>query len=170
MTTWLHMNRADLVHVESIADEVHNHTPGLHERSSVLAEKFHLFGRGAFLLVDRGKSCGYGFSHPWSDESVPILDRFIGKLPWNPKVMYVHDVAIVQAYRGQGFVGQYLYLIRQQALKLGLPKLALTAVRGSHVVWGRYGFVEQSIDPAYLEPYGDARYMTCACKDIRYPT
>lgn len=163
------MNRPDLQHVEVIADEVHNKEPGLHERAAVLAEKFQLFGRGAFVLVDTGRTVGYGFSHPWSDDSVPILDRFIGKLPWHPKVMYIHDVAILKPYRGQGLVGQYLYLIRQQALKLGISLLALTAVRGSHVVWNKYGFVEQSIDPAYLERYGDCRYMTCLCKDVRYP-
>lgn len=160
-TSWLRMVREDEPDVERIADAVHNHTPGLHERTSVLMHKRELYPSGCYVLRDMEKTVGYGFSHLWVRGDIPDLDRFLPQLNRHANVMYVHDVAILPEYRGDGLIAVYLHLVRQQARKLGITRVALTAVRGSHVVWARYGFVDAEPDnPNMLTHYGaEARYM-----------
>jgi hypothetical protein len=146
---WVGMRSCDLDVVDLIGSVVH---PGLSERREVFRERFKLYPLGCMVLVSGGLVVGYGVAHPWVLGSAPPLDSFLGGLPGSASCLYLHDVAILPGFRGGRSRG-YLESMRG----LGFGALAMVAVYGTEVLWGRYGFVPESwVD---VGSYGRATYM-----------
>jgi hypothetical protein len=146
---WVGMRACDLDLVDLIGSVVR---PGLPEGRGVLAERFELYPSGCMVLVDGGRVVGYGVAHPWVLGSAPPLDSFLGGLPSSASCVYLHDVAILPGFRGGRILG-YLESMRN----LGFDSLAMVAVYGTEVLWGRYGFVPES--GVEVGSYGRATYM-----------
>ena len=94
--------------------------------------------------------------------SVPPLDTLIAVLPAALTCLYIHDVVVLPAARGQGAAGLLVDLFEAAAQRHALASLALVSVYGTYVFWERYGF-QTTFDPALadkLKSYGEtARYM-----------
>jgi len=157
--TWRPAAAADLDEVERIGNAIHM---TLQERPEVFANKLALFPQGCFVLTCNGTLAGYGIAHPWALGSVPALDTLMAALPPSPTCLYVHDVVVLPAARGQGAAGVLVDLYAAVARQQELPSLALVSVYGTYVFWERFGF-QATAGPELadkLKSYGDtARYM-----------
>lgn len=127
--------------IGSMANSIHVSLP---ERQEVFDEKRRLFGDGCLVLSHDDSAVGYGVFHPWKLDNVPELDTLIGQLPRQPDCIYIHDVALLAAARGLGATSGLIERAWLAASKLGLARLALTAVHGSYPVWARQGFRAES--------------------------
>ena len=161
---WRLAKPSDLPTINQIADSIHGNLP---ERPAVLAEKTELFPEGCMLLDDDGIAVGYGISHPWLLDSIPILDSFLRELPSYPNCIYVHDVAVLVSARGHNAAGAYLKLIAEIARKTRIEYLALVSVYDSDPLWASHGFkivLDEKLK-AKLGSYGSAaKYMICELK------
>jgi hypothetical protein len=158
---WRQVGDADLPHICEIAARVH---PDLPERAEVLAEKMRLYPNGCRVLVSGETIAGYGVSHPWTLHRIPPLDDFLRELPREADCLYVHDVAVLPAYRGGALVS-YVATIAALARAMGIASLALVSVYGTTALWERFGFTAAAGDltlQAKLASYGEsAKYMIC---------
>lgn len=150
----------DIDAVVAIADAVH---PGFPEDRQVLAERLALHPGGCLVLRDEmdGAILGYLLSHPWSSQSVPPLNKLIGRLP-DPQIYYIHDIALLLAGRGMQAGDRAVELVEAEAKALGLKRIALVAVNNSTGFWLRHGFLQEQGPKwsAKLASYGpDAAYM-----------
>ena len=159
MTNWRAMTEADLPAVQALADAAH---PGLPERPEVLADKLRHFPGGCLVLAAGDAVAGYAFAHPWRQGSLPKLDAPIGALPPHADCLYVHDVVVAPAARGQGAAGTCIARLASLARTTGLPALTLVSVYDTWPMWQRHGFrvVDRPEMDAVLADYGpSARYM-----------
>jgi predicted N-acetyltransferase YhbS len=156
---WRPATAADLDEVERIGNEIHE---TLQERPEVFANKLALFPQGCFVLARNGAITGYGVAHPWALGSVPALDTLMAALPPAPTCLYIHDVVVLPAARGQGAAGVLVDLYEAVARRHELQSHALVSVYGTYVFWERFGF-QTTADPELahkLKSYGEtARYM-----------
>lgn len=156
---WLPIIDSDLDIINRIADEVHTSLP---ERPEVFAEKSKLFPAGCRKFVYKGKTVGYGFSHPWSLNSIPPLDTFLENLPEDPECIYIHDVVVLPQARGKGAAAAYISYLEHVASNLGIDTMALVSVYGTDRLWSRFGFrIAHSTEvDKKLSSYGPtAKYM-----------
>lgn len=157
---WRPMAEADIDAVERIAGLVH---PSFHERPEVFVERLALFPAGSLVADGPDGAVGYAVAHPWLLGRPPALDSLLGAIPDNADCLYLHDVAILPAARGQRLTERLVDRLRVLAAELGLTRLALTSVNATAVMWGRYGFapvVPDAVLAAKLATYGeDATYM-----------
>lgn len=143
---WRPMRASDLAAVEVLGNAVHT---AYYERPEVFAERLALAPETCFVLAGR-EIQGYLIAHPWSGPP-PALDTLLGALP-APDHLYLHDLALAQAVRGQG---------HPQAILARLPgPIALIAVGGTAPFWQSQGFAPVPISAAKLASYGaGAVYM-----------
>ncbi|MCP1545988.1 GNAT family N-acetyltransferase [Methylorubrum extorquens] len=150
---WRPLLPADLPRVRAISEIVH---PDLPERLDVLSEKRALFPEGC-LGFGGSEILGYGLAHPWVLGRIPALDGFLGGLPHSPDCLYVHDVALLPAARGQGGASRYIAAMAAMARSRGLRRLACVAVYGAERLWSALGFEEvadEASEPK-LRSYGE---------------
>lgn len=159
---WRSMQEDDLTAVERIALIVH---PDYPEDVAVARERLALFPRGCRIAQDAaGGIVGYAIAHPGRLGAPPALDSLLGALPPAPDCLYLHDVALLPAARGAGLGATLVAGLRELALELALPVLALVAVGDAASYWRRHGF--SAPEPAAslaakLASYGPgAAYMT----------
>jgi predicted GNAT superfamily acetyltransferase len=103
------MKETDLDEVLHLTKEVHgNH---LFEPKEVFAERLALFPQGAFILERDGVAIGYGMVHPIYSGHPPKLCTMLGSMPKpgdENVVLYVYDIALGAAARGQGYLRQLI--------------------------------------------------------------
>jgi predicted N-acetyltransferase YhbS len=159
VATWRPATAADLDAVERIGNAIH---VNLQERPEVFANKLALFPQGCFVLAHNGAAAGYGIAHPWALGAIPPLDTSIAALPLAPTCLYIHDVVVLPATRGQGAAGVLMDLFEAVARRHELGSLALVSVYGTYVYWERFGF-QATVEPRLadkLKSYETARYMS----------
>ncbi|MEX6505300.1 GNAT family N-acetyltransferase [Jiella sp. M17.18] len=157
MLQWRQMRRQDLAAVVTLADWVHAKLP---EDLRVFAERLDLFPPGCLVLDAGDHIAGYAVAHPWRMTGPPKLDTLIGRLPEPADCLYIHDVALDPAVRGQGAATGAVE--RLLALAQDYPAAALVSVYGTTGYWARFGFTDASgrIPAEALQPYGgDACWM-----------
>lgn len=159
MTRWRPMEAGDRDAVVALADAIHVDHP---EEPAVLAERWHLYPAGCFVLAEGAALDGYALSHPWRLDEPPALNSLLGRLPDPATTFYVHDVAIAPSRRGQGHARAILDRLVEHATCAGFDALSLVAVNGTWTMWERLGF--RTVDMPGLEgklsSYGaDARPM-----------
>jgi GNAT superfamily N-acetyltransferase len=157
---WRHACAPDLPAISMIAARIH---PDLPERADVWAEKLQLYPDGCLVLAAGHEIAGYGLSHPWLQQQIPPLDHFLQKLPHSADCLYVHDVAVLSDFRGNGVARAYVAAIERLARSSGMTALALVSVYATRSLWERLGFRAVPGDAALrgkLESYGaSATYM-----------
>ncbi|BDU73738.1 GNAT family N-acetyltransferase [Mesoterricola silvestris] len=128
----------------------------LREAEAVFAAKLRAFPGGCRGL-HRGDLVGaYVFFQPWRRGRVlPLGDA--APPPADPDCLYVHDLAVIPAWRGTGAAGDLLAAVLGLAADLGLGTLALTAVQGAEPFWERQGF--RRVRSFTYAPGVDATYM-----------
>ncbi|GLR91949.1 N-acetyltransferase [Bradyrhizobium iriomotense] len=157
---WRRAEPSDLPAIIAIATVIH---PDLSERADVLVEKMSLFPEGCRVLIAGEDVSGYGIAHPWMLHQIPPLDDFLQRLPPAPDCLYVHDVAVMPASRGNRVAASYIETIARLARANGIEHLALVSVYDTSPFWARHDFRMTAPDPALrikLASYGGgATYM-----------
>jgi GNAT superfamily N-acetyltransferase len=157
---WRPMTEADIDMVEEIAGLIH---PSFHERPEIFVERLALFPAGSLIAQGPDGPVGYAVAHPWTLGRPPALDSLLGDIPPEADCLYLHDVAILPAARGQRLTERLVERLRDLAAAHGLGRLALTSVNATAMMWSRYGFVPvvpDAVLAAKLATYGDdATYM-----------
>ncbi|WP_234679061.1 GNAT family N-acetyltransferase [Bradyrhizobium monzae] len=156
---WRRAHAEDIEAISAIAAQIH---PDLPERPEVLSEKMRLYPDGCRVLAAGDEIAGYGLAHPWMQQRIPPLDRFLDRLPDAADCLYVHDVAVLPDFRG-GTTRAYVAEIEELARSSGIATLALVSVYGTRPLWERLGFQGIAPDAALrdkLLSYGaSATYM-----------
>ncbi len=115
------------------------------------------FSAGSALLA-------YAISLPVCADTMPALHAADYQCPPKPTLLYLHDVAVSPAGRGQGLAPALLAQVQQRAVLLGLERMGLIAVQDSASYWQRLGFAPLQAMPAWLRrklhSFGEAaRYL-----------
>ena len=151
---WRAMRSEDLQQVCTMADRIHRDHP---ERPEVFAAKLAAYPTGCFVLAKGATLLGYALAHPYRLGMVPPLDTVMECLPGNADCLYLHDIAIEPAIRGNGHTRSVIAALTTIAQEAGLTQLALTALPGKSAFWkGKFGFEEPPEMPnsAALATYG----------------
>ncbi|MCJ1316781.1 hypothetical protein MMC15_002102 [Xylographa vitiligo] len=160
MAAWRKMSVNDVDGVLRIADVIH---PDLPESDYVFAERAKLFPEGCLVLVKDDEVCGYALSHPIRFHQPPALDSLLGNIAPDADQYYIHDLAILPIFRGQGLAAECMGKLL--AIAKRYPTTCLVSVYGTASFWARFGFVTEPIDAALskkLHDYGeDAVYLLC---------
>lgn len=159
MATWRKMSVNNVDGVLCVADVIH---PDLPESDYVFAERAKLFPEGCLVLVKDNEICGYALSHPIRHCQPPALDSLLGTLAPDADQYYIHDLAILPKFRGQGLATACIDKLLSIASRYSTT--CLVSVYGTASFWARFGFVNVPIDAALskkLHDYGeDAVYLS----------
>lgn len=128
--------------------------PQLIERAEVLASKLAAAPAGQPLSWGVAASAapaqllGYAIACPWHTSQTPQWNHCTQPLPpGQANAVYVHDIAISPAGRGQGLAARLLAHTLAQARAQGLAQAVLVAVQGAESYWQRQGFAPTSPGP-----------------------
>lgn len=120
---------------------------------------------GCFVLQTPGGLEGYLVAYPWTRDAAPTLNTLIEAIPADAGVLYLHDLVLTPAMRGQGWSRPAVAAVVDLARASGRTTIALVAVNDAVDFWRGHGFhVRETPEmAAKLTSYGsDARYMTRA--------
>jgi len=148
---WRAMAERDLDALLAIAAVVH---PGYPESRAVFAERLRLYPDGCRMAERGGAAVGYAVMHPGRIGHPPKLDTLLGGLPDGADCLYLHDVALLSAARGQGLAAAAVTYAQELAVRAGLPWLALTSTPEARAYWDRQGFAPTAEQPTALASYG----------------
>ncbi|WGM32759.1 GNAT family N-acetyltransferase [Brevundimonas sp. NIBR11] len=157
---WRPMTEADLDRVAEIAViGFPNHFEG----RPMFANRLALNPQGCFVLESGAGLEGYIVAYPWRAEAAPTLNTLIETIPAGAGVMYLHDLALTPAVRGQGWSKPAVQAVVDLAKTGDWATIALVAVNDAVDFWRGHGFEVRETPEmaAKLTSYGsDARYMT----------
>lgn len=132
---WRPMTTEDIPHVYHISLRIHS----LYEDPEIFEERRSL-SRGSYVFVDQERIVGYLISHPYRRDTYPALNTLIREIPKNPDTWYIHDLAILHEFRGQGMVRPILDEVKALALIHGIQELSLVSIYGKEKFWKKMGF------------------------------
>ncbi|ADK99623.1 GNAT family N-acetyltransferase [Brevundimonas subvibrioides] len=118
---------------------------------------------GCFVLQTAQGLEGYLVAYPWRVDAAPPLNTLIETIPGDAGVMYLHDLALTPAVRGQGWSRPAVAAVLDLAQAGDWPTVALVAVNDAAGFWRGHGFAVREAPGMAdkLASYGpDARYMT----------
>lgn len=144
-TIWRAMTPDDLGATHQLAELVHAEYPESHE---IFTQRLALAPEGCHVLASPNGIYGYLISHPWRGTLTPALNTLLPPLPTQPDRWYLHDLALSENVRGQGFAQQAIQLAKQAACARRLPCLTLVSTRHALHFWQRQGFTPETIPPA----------------------
>lgn len=154
MAVWRNLRLDDIEGLLRVADKVH---PDLPESDYVFAERIKLFPQGCLALVENEEVHGYAISHPICNRRPPNLNSLLGEITPDADQYYIHDIAILPKYRGQGQATEVIKDLLDIAKSY--PTTSLVSVYGTASFWGRFGFVPEPIVDTVLKEklrnYGD---------------
>lgn len=140
------MSLGDIAGLLRVADEIH---PDLKEGDYVFTERVKLFPEGCLVLEEGDEVCGYAISHPIRHGQPPVLNSLLGEIAPDASQYYIHDVAILPRFRGQGLAGECVRRLLEVAKRY--PTTCLVSVYGTVPFWARLGFATEPVDGALLE-------------------
>ncbi len=156
---WRPMTARDVPGAMAVADIVH---PTFPEGEAMYHDRLALFPEGCHVLADETDGVvGYALAYPARLGAPPPLDTALGALPEGADALYLHDVALLPAFRGRKLAEQAIGQVLALAERSGLA-LMLVSVYGTAPYWSRFGFVvpDDKLPPAKLASYGEgAVYM-----------
>jgi GNAT superfamily N-acetyltransferase len=137
LLTWCPLTVNHIPSLTLISARIH---PTLPERPAIFAERIALFPSGCFALVNTSTNelCGYAISHPIRYRQPPALDSFLGEIPDDADMYYIHDVAILPEFQGQGYAKTCVEMIAEAARRFDVT--GLVSMYGTAGFWGRFGF------------------------------
>ncbi|MFN3587096.1 MAG: GNAT family N-acetyltransferase, partial [Moraxellaceae bacterium] len=111
-------------------------------------------------LDEAGRLGAYLLAHPWAGSAPPSWNQALPALPDARAGLYLHDLALGPAARGQGLAGRLVDALLAQARAAGCPQAHLVAVQDSVGFWSRQGFAVLAASASVAASYGaDARLM-----------
>ncbi|RYF19939.1 MAG: N-acetyltransferase [Comamonadaceae bacterium] len=133
------------------------------ESAEVFARRLASPAQCSLVLTRAGHVCAYLAAYRSVRGKVTPLHGDFDAAP-GADTLYLHDMAVLPAWAGQGLAQALLAPLWAQARAEGLRHSALVAVQGSQGYWERQGYTVQALDDAQqrrqLAGYGDgALYM-----------
>lgn len=123
-----------------LAVQAQCYEPAMNEPGEVLLARFEACPDTAWVAVaPTGEVGAYLVAYRSHLGKVTPLGHAFAHAP-GADVLYLHDLAIGTALRGQGVAQQLLGHARAQAAQQGLRGLALVSVNGTVAFWQRMGF------------------------------
>jgi predicted N-acetyltransferase YhbS len=141
-----------------LAVQAECYPPHMNEPASVLLARWQACGDTAWVACDpKGQVVAYlvGYWSRWGKVS-PLGQAF--QHAAEPEVLYLHDLAIGLAVRGQGAAQALVAVARQACQAAGLQGMTLVSVNGSLAFWQRMGWAVMALDAvgqAALATYAD---------------
>ena len=141
------------------------------EDAAAYANKLALAPDCAFVMAAADEPLrAYLFALPITLEQPPALNASDLRLPEQANCLYLHDMAIDPAARGQGLSAPLMAAFFAAAQTRQLAWCSLIAIQNSSAFWLRYGFAQQALShsPAMLSKlasYGQAQYLLQACPE-----
>ncbi|WP_338762759.1 GNAT family N-acetyltransferase [Massilia sp. METH4] len=120
------------------------------------------------LVIERdGRVCGYLAAYRSSLGKVTPLHGDFERTDGVPDTLYLHDMAVLPAFAGQGLARALLEALWEGGRAWGLRHTALVSVQDSSDYWARHGYAPRPVPDARqlsrLASYGDrAVYMVRA--------
>lgn len=136
---------------------------GFVESAEVFARRLASPANCSLVLERDGQVCAYLAAYRSRLGKVTPLHGGFEAMP-APDTLYLHDMAVLPAFAGQGLARALLVPLWQSARAEGLGHTALVSVQGSQGYWARHGYVERALQDAgqrqHLATYGEgATYM-----------
>lgn len=136
----------------------------MNETAEVLLARWQACPDTAWVAVDaRGDVGAYLVAYRSCRGKVSALGAAFAHHP-EADVLYLHDLAIGRALRGQGVAGLLVSTARRAASQWGLHGLALVSVNDTVAFWQGLGLQPQDVDEAGVQALGTyegrAVYMT----------
>ncbi|KAK4038410.1 acyl-CoA N-acyltransferase [Parachaetomium inaequale] len=158
MAAWRPMIVNDIPGVMRVADEIHRDLP---EHEPVFRERLELFPDGCYVLAQDNEIGGYVVSFPIHHGKPPALNQILREIPADADQYYLHDLAILPAFRGRGAAAEGIKKVFEVAKRY--PTTCLISVYGTVPFWERFGFTPELVDTVMeekLRGYGaDATYL-----------
>lgn len=158
------MQAQDLQPVLELQSQIY--PPAYHEPASVFASKLALAGPFCMVADSANGIVGYLLAHPWLADRPPPLFATLETLPATPASLFIHDLALLPAARGQLLAEALLRQSAVVAQASGLTHATLVAVHGAASYWQQRGFRETDVtnDAAAGSPgrYGVDAVFMCA--------
>ena len=157
---WRPMTPADIPTVDAIGEIVH---PDFPEDMAVMENSFALFAAGCFVAENDSGLIGYAISHPSTIGRPAPLNTVLPALDTEADCLFLHDIALTEAARGQGLGRSLTEKLKTVARAHNYKTLGLVSVNNSRAFWAAQGFeifAGDDILKAKLATYeDDARFM-----------
>lgn len=114
--------------------------PEVIEELAVFASFVALSPATCLVAVTGHEPIGYLLAHPWLPDDLPPLNTALDRLPEKSTSLFIHDLALLPAHRGQGAAGALVQAVLTAGNSLGLTSASLLSVQDSHSFWQRQGF------------------------------
>ncbi|ART49794.1 GNAT family N-acetyltransferase [Acidovorax carolinensis] len=137
-----HHDLADLLAVQLAC-----YGPGFVESAAVFARRLASPANCSLVLERNGKICAYLAAYRSALGKVTPLHGDFEPVP-QADTLYLHDMAVLPAFAGQGMAQALLQSLWDEAAVQGLRHTALVSVQGSQTYWERHGYAPR--------PLGDA--------------
>jgi len=124
------------------------------ESADALASRHRLSPSTCWVAERDAELLGYLFAHPWQGEALPALDTPLAVLPEAPDTLFIHDLALHPAARGQRLAPRLIDAVMQQARERRLRYTRLVAVQDAADFWSRHGYRTFPLPAAKLASYG----------------
>ncbi|MBV7314488.1 GNAT family N-acetyltransferase [Shewanella sp. NIFS-20-20] len=102
---------------------------------------------------------GYCLAHPWLQGHPPALNQVLTEAMPQPDTLYLHDMALSQAIRGQGGAQQMLNQLKLLAQAQQLNSMSLIAIQGAASYWQAAGFIKTTTSKCLGSYCDDPHYM-----------
>ena len=115
--------------------------PELWESNDSFRRRLEQFPEGCMAVVNPSSELvAYSFSHPWNKNSIVPLNCVDLVIPEDADCYYLHDLAVIPAYRRRGIAQVLLHLALGIARRHGFKLVKGVAVQNSHKHWEKCGF------------------------------
>ena len=118
--------------------------PDFHESMSSFAAKLNASPSSCWVISSPNAPLdAYLVCLPVQEHGYPVLNALAWQAPPHAQELYVHDMAVSPALRGQGAARRLLSLASTHARQASLSRLSLIAVQDSVTFWANLGFAVQ---------------------------
>ncbi len=111
------------------------------EAAAVMADRIIEFEQSCWGYFSGQQLAGYLLSYPSKLGKITPLAAHFPQYQ-QADCLYLHDMAIASAFRGQSLAPLLLNHAKAQAQSMDLHALALVAVQGAEGYWAKQGFVK----------------------------
>ena len=122
----------DLDEILQIQSKVHDISH--YDTKEIFVSRINLYPNGCWVAQNNNTIVGYLISHPWVVGDIPDINE-IFIIPNNSNCYYIHDIAILPKYRGNGYSRALLKNIIEKN-----NKLSLIALPRAISFWKKLGF------------------------------
>lgn len=159
---WRPLTGKDISRAFELSKIIH---PSFPEDYAVFEERLQLYPEGCKFLEERttNEGLGYLLSHPWIENSAPLLNALLHNIPPFTSSYYIHDLALHPKTRGTGMAKSCILTLIENVKKKSFEEITLVSVNGSESFWRQQGFIRKNVPGLQdkLKSYGeDACYMS----------